>query len=1287
MSKYLLFFAVFSLFIQNTIANNPPSDISLSNLSVNEGNLFGASIAIISGVDVDSNDSLTLELATGNGVNDADNNSFYIQENFLKANFIADFETKPSYHILLKATDKSNATFTKEFVIQVLNRKSPKFDISVYTRRSPINYLLKDGENTWVAANGGLALLDSEGNTLNTYYTSNGLISNEVLSLTKDLAGNIWVGTSAGISKFDGDQWTSYNQVNGIPSFAINSVCSMSNGHVWAATWGGGVAIYNGSSWSVTTEMNGLIDNYVNVIKQAPDGKIWVGTASGITVFNGASKTNYTTSNGLVDNQVFSFTFDATGAAWIGTFWGLSKFYQGNFTNFTTADGLPENWILSEHIDADGNLWMGTLIGACKYDGNQFSIYDQNNGLNDELIYSICQGSGEDIWFSGENGISVFDGSNFSYISFSSGICNNIVKDIFVDVFDKKWIATQNGVSIFDNTSWNSMSTFDGLVDDRVNALDFDLNGNAWFATSGGISKLHETLWTDYTTDNGLPVNSISDVTKDAAGNKWFATQGGGVLKYTGSKWINYTTATGLASNVVACVYVDQSDRKWFGTSSGLTMLQGASFQTFTTSNGLPSNQIKKVTQSPNGLIWVATWGGGLARWNGSSWQVVNQSVGLPSNNLYSVTADSSNLIWIGSESGLTKYNGINFETYNTSNGLSSNSVYSVTVDQNGVKWLATAIGMNKLSSLNSVPSSIYLSKIAVPENASLDQFVARIFTEDLDVDDQFSYSFQSADGVIDADNPKFSIANDSLIVNGAFDYESQKFLNIYLESSDGYSGIVRKDFVLEVENINDNVPSIPNYTFRILEQSPANTFVGNVYPTDADGNLNPLNLSIVEGNVDNAFTILNNGRITVSNAVAIDFETYPFFEIKVRVTDGTFSDTSLVHIDLNDIAEVDVNAYDNLIEIDENLPVNWIVGVVNASGGEPLPLNFSFSAGNESGAFFINTISGELKIADQTKIDYEQTDTFHLKVLVSNGVDSDLADILVVLQNLNDNAPVSSGLIASINENAPNGTRIGKLTATDEDGSITPISYTITSGNEGGAFTINTNTGEVRVAKSTLMDYEQNHTFTLVVAVFDGLNSSDAQVIVNLVNLNDNSPNITSLSFDLNENPDNGAEVGTVLTTDPDGELNNLSYVIIDGNNSNTFDLNPTTGELTILDSSLVDYEQIQSFILVVQVSDGVNTVNMPLTVIIKDITEVGIDRVVNAEFSIWPNPCKNYLYTDGSDQINSYEILDLTGRKIQSENFQKNTAINVSDLKTGIYLLRLISDEKNLSTIFVKD
>ena len=97
---------------------------------------------------------------------------------------------------------------------------------------------------------------------------------------------------------------------------------------------------------------------------------------------------------------------------------------------------------------------------------------------------------------------------------------------------------------------------------------------------------------------------------------------------------------------------------------------------------------------------------------------------------------------------------------------------------------------------------------------------------------------------------------------------------------------------------------------------------------------------------------------------------------------------------------------------------------------------------------------------------------------------------------------------------------------------------------------------------------------------------SDMATITVNITDVND-APILEDTTLSLDENSSNGAVVGTATATDEDTPAQGLTYAITTGNDSGAFAIDPSTGQITVADSSLLDHESVDQYVVTVQVTD----------------------------------------------------------------------------------------------------
>ncbi|MCZ8228826.1 MBG domain-containing protein [Flavobacterium sp.] len=109
--------------------NSAPTDIALSNTSINENVAANSTVGTLSTTDPDSGNTFTYTLVAGAG--STDNASFSISGNNLTINASPNFETKSSYSVRIRTTDQGNLTFEKVFTITINNVNETPTDITL----------------------------------------------------------------------------------------------------------------------------------------------------------------------------------------------------------------------------------------------------------------------------------------------------------------------------------------------------------------------------------------------------------------------------------------------------------------------------------------------------------------------------------------------------------------------------------------------------------------------------------------------------------------------------------------------------------------------------------------------------------------------------------------------------------------------------------------------------------------------------------------------------------------------------------------------------------------------------------------------------------------------------------------------------------------------------------------------------------------------------------------------------------------------------------------------------
>lgn len=177
-----------------------------------------------------------------------------------------------------------------------------------------------------------------------------------------------------------------------------------------------------------------------------------------------------------------------------------------------------------------------------------------------------------------------------------------------------------------------------------------------------------------------------------------------------------------------------------------------------------------------------------------------------------------------------------------------------------------------------------------------------------------------------------------------------------------------------------------------------------------------------------------------------------------------------------------------------------------------------------------------------------------------------------------------------------------------------------------------------------------------------------------------DETLTVADAIFTIDENSENGALVGSVATTYSGNEA--LTYSISSGNEDGVFQINATTGAITVADGSMIDFATQALYTLTVEVTDGTITEVATIIIEIDEPTVLSIDDELAPDaVMVYPNPVQTTLTLTfaKSSNIKINYVVDVLGREIKVptvtgvDSFQ----LDFSKESPGIYVLRLENDK----------
>lgn len=560
-----------------------------------------------------------------------------------------------------------------------------------------------------------------------SYTVRQGLLSNGVTTLFQDSYGDLWIGTTDGLSIYDGRSFRNFTTANGLASSWVNCILEDRRkvGRMWIGTLGGGISRFDNGAFTNYKIGNDDWTDRINSISQSGNGTLFCATDEGIySLRKGVSSVvaaklsrvsfaelvcvsdslvlldgngsllSYNLSSDAVhklrdkwinEANVSTFAFGPDNKLWVA----LTNGTLVDYTDGTAVPRLDNSPVNALFNDDHGNLWEGRMDGVYEFrkesPGRLLSPVHltQANGLPDnDVTVGLCDSEG-DIWLAVGSG----------------GLCK--LADENICAFDSK---TPN-VSI-DNSQVAS-----------------DSNGHIWAIGTKGLLE----MWRDHLglvqshlhffKELGMPDPEYSLRITEGS-QLWLCSVRGNFCRFKIKSYPDrpsqltqegeYRVGKLFRPDQFLCFYVDRRNRIWYSQNKfGLLVLdtrnRDPKDRVRVVSAGLPDNSIRAIYEDSDGNFWFGGYIGGIAEFRhpfrkDSSVVLYTKADGLPDDAVRAITQDNRGNMWIGTRfGGLAIMHDGKFEDVSTKDGLVSDGVWAIARDGNKGMLVGTQLGLQRL--------------------------------------------------------------------------------------------------------------------------------------------------------------------------------------------------------------------------------------------------------------------------------------------------------------------------------------------------------------------------------------------------------------------------------------------------------------------------------------------------------------------------------------------------------------------------------------------------------------
>lgn len=593
---------------------------------------------------------------------------------------------------------------------------------------------------------------------------ANGLPQESINTFLQDRQGFMWIGTQAGLARFDGYRFVVYKNNPQDPASLIDNYILSSyedaQGGLWFGTKGG-LNHFDPRSKKFTryipeqTIPSALGNRSVLAIASDGERGIWLASEDGLRHFAFASR-QFTVyrhdpqqADSLSGDKVNALYSDRHGQLWVATAAGLDLLepHQRGFKHipilFKNRPIKQQNNVLALAIGPDHTLWIGSNAGLAhlKLDGNGLIVEPvvALTELNDVAVQALMHDQEGNLWVGTiTKGLLLRDAKSGQLSSYQAqaldrnSLANNEVKALLQDRSGTLWVGTWfAAISRVDLNSggFERLIQLDGrahsLSENKVRAIEEDAQARYWVGTlGGGLNRFDPStgkveVWRHKDGDkNSLVDDRVSVLAYDQTQRLLVGTRNGACwFDPKSNHFTSIFLGAGIDENYIHRIFTDRDGYTWIGTKGGLHKMGTGSklLKTYLHDNkdasSLGENSVLAFAQDADGTLWIGTENG-LDHFDQNSGKFTHyqhdhkQQNSLLHNRVNYLLRDSQGRLWIGSAGGLSQLvrtadGKIQFHPYNHLRGGANESIGAILEDEKGQIWFSSIVGISRLNPLS----------------------------------------------------------------------------------------------------------------------------------------------------------------------------------------------------------------------------------------------------------------------------------------------------------------------------------------------------------------------------------------------------------------------------------------------------------------------------------------------------------------------------------------------------------------------------------------------------------
>ena len=505
-----------------------------------------------------------------------------------------------------------------------------------------------------------------------------GFPEESISAITQTRDGYLWIGTPAGIIRYDGQDFTLFDrsQLPGASYFRDLQLTAAEDGSLWAWNYLGEVWRMNQGRFVRQAGESGDPLGPVQWMGHGRPGSLLLVSRGALFEWSGGAFRKLPLSLAPWNSLLLSCYSDRSGKFWLRLTNGeLLRLGANGRVEWQSRLDAPAQSMVQ---DKDGVFWIGTAAGVYRLKEGRLDRILAGDGRPDALVRLRTDGAGV-VWIASSAGVWRHAAGQTARVFPPAALEGDVITATYIDREGSLWLgAVRRGLyRVRDSKFANYQSGVD-MPEGQIFSTLLDSGGTLWAGTNDALHRrLPNGDWRSFSTAQGIPPGVLRGVEEDARGRIWVASDGGAAVLFPGAMpgvspgTMPVRHARRLAAPAgrepIRAVARARQGGVWLASTQALYWSDEVTLRAIPYPDGIVTGNLRTLLDHPTLGLLAGGLRGIFLSYRDGVWTRLDRD---PRLTIYSLLAGRRGEVWAATSRGLARYTGDGLEFMPVADGL-----------------------------------------------------------------------------------------------------------------------------------------------------------------------------------------------------------------------------------------------------------------------------------------------------------------------------------------------------------------------------------------------------------------------------------------------------------------------------------------------------------------------------------------------------------------------------------------------------------------------------------------